>query len=724
MHAADVLRFLGGTYAGEHRDIDSAVEQLTQHGIDPWLVTQYVRATTTGCPNHFVAETSRENALLHWREGNHSSVKHKLVEVMNVMAKEHRNRYNMPLPCYIARFVPHLFLTPQHALEKPGKAMRLIFDAAKRFTPESVPINMMTSTSKGTEMDCLYGDTLLTLLERIYDLRITYPTKDIALHANDVKSCFKQMKLHPDIMPAFSVIVAQFLFLQPALPFGTDFSPQNWEPVRRIIEILARKLFSDDTLRHKHRKYLDQLRWDRTLNGKDATYTVAKACQQRRGVLNNKGEPVPTPQRMFVDDGVLADIYNDDKVRIEKAIAAGIEAIFILLGRSDLSKRQDPVSFDKMVEMMVSHLNKVLGQIIDTRRMNVGVPQSYIAQILMLLKPFHYQRKSFTVKEMERVTGMLVFVAATAPWLKFIMSQVYVSLAAAIGNNTAHLNRTNKQFRKQLMEARSQQAPNHKRTFSQACWTRQVHSCPKGHWINTTLREELHLIAKALTSGSVTLKTPIAHLVRRDPSAEAWSDSSLRAAGGYSTDLKFWWHIEWPAQVAKYTLVYVQSNKDGTLVSINVLEYAALLVNYAAACCYYLQHTPRDDPFPVVRFYVDNTSSEAWGMKGCTGSLIGRALSRLQCAMMIGNNVAARTARVDTKANVIADRISRVNRATNIAHEFPRIAQDYPELSGCKRFHPSAELISHIMDAISQKKSIDPLEVSNSLRHNPGSIIS
>ena len=100
------------------------------------------------------------------------------------MAKEHRNRYNMPLPCYIARFVPHLILTPQHALEKPGKAMRLIFDAAKRFTPESVPINMMTSTSKEAEMDCLYGNTLLTVLEQIY-------AKGIALYTNDAKSCLK-----------------------------------------------------------------------------------------------------------------------------------------------------------------------------------------------------------------------------------------------------------------------------------------------------------------------------------------------------------------------------------------------------------------------------------------------------------------------------------------------------------------------------------------------------
>ena len=206
-----------------------------------------------GCPNHFSAETSRDNALLHWRQGNHSSVKTELVDVLNTMAKEHRNRFNMPLPCYMARYMPHLFTTPQHALTAPQKTMRLIFDAAKRFTAELTPINMMTSTSQGTEMTCLYGDTFVSLLERVWDLRITYPTLDIVTHANDVKSCFKQMKLHLDIMPAFLIIVADFLYLQSALPFGTDFSPQNWEPVRRLVEVLSEKLFTDTTLRTKHR---------------------------------------------------------------------------------------------------------------------------------------------------------------------------------------------------------------------------------------------------------------------------------------------------------------------------------------------------------------------------------------------------------------------------------------------------------------------------------------
>ena len=67
------------------------------------------------------------------------------------------------------------------------------------------------------------------------------------------------MKLHPDIMPAFSIMVADFLFLQSALPFGADLSPQNWEPVRRLVKILAEKLFGNKSLRAKHRKCLDCL---------------------------------------------------------------------------------------------------------------------------------------------------------------------------------------------------------------------------------------------------------------------------------------------------------------------------------------------------------------------------------------------------------------------------------------------------------------------------------
>ena len=100
---------------------------------------------------------------------------------------------------------------------------------------------------------------------------------DIAMHANDIKSCFRQMKLHPDIMPAFSIVIANYLFLQTALPFGMDFSPQNWEPVRRLFGVLSEKLHSDHGLRAKHRKYLNLLNWDKTLGHLKSSPVVAKA---------------------------------------------------------------------------------------------------------------------------------------------------------------------------------------------------------------------------------------------------------------------------------------------------------------------------------------------------------------------------------------------------------------------------------------------------------------
>ena len=83
----------------------------------------------------------------------------------------------------------------------------------------------------------------------------------------------------------------------------------------------------------------------------------------------------------------------------KQTIVTGIEAIFILLVQSDFYKHQDPISFRKMKEMMVSYLNKLLGKILDTHRLNVDVPPSFVAYTLQLLNPFHYKHNSFTARK-------------------------------------------------------------------------------------------------------------------------------------------------------------------------------------------------------------------------------------------------------------------------------------------------------------------------------------
>jgi hypothetical protein len=92
--------------------------------------------------------------------------------------------------------------------------------------------------------------------------------------------------------------------------------------------------------------------------------------------------------------------------------------------------------------------------------------------------------------------------------------------------------------------------------------------------------------------------------------------------------------------------------------------------------------------------------------------------------LMMNNKVGLITDHITTIKNIIADRISRIKCKTHSVCAFKKIIQDYPALVGCKRFQPSATLILHIMDAILQKKFINPIAVNNSILKNPGQIIS
>ena len=64
------------------------------------------------------------------------------------------------------------------------------------------------------------------------------------------------------------------------------------------------------------------------------------ACSQHRGILDAQGVPVPTPQRLFVNDTVYANVNEKSHECIERTEAVGFEAIFILLGKSGILKCQ------------------------------------------------------------------------------------------------------------------------------------------------------------------------------------------------------------------------------------------------------------------------------------------------------------------------------------------------------------------------------------------------
>ena len=129
------------------------------------------------------------------------------------------------------------------------------------------------------------------------------------------------------------------------------------------------------------------------------------------------------PMTPFFDDILYADVFCIE--RTEQAAVACIEAIFIVLGHSDLSKRQDPVSWDKFTEMVMGWLSRVLGLDVDTRRLVVRTPTEYVEKTLHVLAETWHKgnntRQTFLLKDAEVMAGRLGYISETLPWLHFIM---------------------------------------------------------------------------------------------------------------------------------------------------------------------------------------------------------------------------------------------------------------------------------------------------------------
>eukprot|EP00957_Ditylum_brightwellii_P020955 1579756-Ditylum_brightwellii.AAC.1 len=65
-------------------------------------------------------------------------------KVRKVMNKEDRNCYLITFPCWMTRFIPHIHVTPQGLIIKPGRNGRLVFDGSIKLNWDSKPVNSMT----------------------------------------------------------------------------------------------------------------------------------------------------------------------------------------------------------------------------------------------------------------------------------------------------------------------------------------------------------------------------------------------------------------------------------------------------------------------------------------------------------------------------------------------------------------------------------------------------
>ena len=100
-----------------------------------------------------------------------------------------------------------------------------------------------------------------------------------------------------------------------------------------------------------------------------------------------------------------------------------------------------------------------------------------------------------------------------------------------------------------------------------------------------------------------------------------------------------------------------------------MLEYVTIIINYCGALTTYLEDGHGEDPHPVVLCVTDNVSAKNWTMHTSKKSIIGRALARFFCGLMIGKWFA-------TETNKIADAILRLKKShtsTSFCYDFSNL---------------------------------------------------
>ena len=580
---------------------------------------------------------------------------------------------------------------------KEGHNPRMVYTTR---SPFEVVMNQVTSTE--FEAAITFGDVKMRLYVAIYNWRVSFPTETIWLSALDVKACFRFGRFNPDVAGAFSFRALAWSFLTTSMVFGSNTSATSWEPFRRSIETLSVVFQKRKDLVRKHKKYLDMINWA-TLD-ESRTLTRAASCEMNPGVVGPDGTIQNPRADMYVDDALLACV---GRKRMELALAATIEAIFVVMGRPKPSIRQCPLAMDKWIGMLVAPQEIALGLSLDSDALTVGITREYKDGVLKILtEKWKPENDSFKLKDMHELVGKLARLGEGAPWVYKMISHLYTSIVFALQRNKKLLEECSHEFRELVGQIRRKEfkgSPGSvakQLNFAIKKASQMAHRCPYTYKINETMREEIEFFRQALSPESeIDFTTPLAHIIPRMPMGKMFGDSSLKACGGYSLKLRFIWHVFFPEEILMRTLLHMKENEDGTFISINCLEYVTVIINWCAALTVMDMESVSDDPYPVILSVTDNTSALNWTIHTSKRSLIGRALARFFCGLQIDTPLGINSIWISTDKNEVADRISRIKK-TNLeaspffSIDYQNLQQSFPQLKNCRSFTPSQELLS------------------------------
>jgi hypothetical protein len=226
---------------------------------------------------------------------------------------------------------------------------------------------------------------------------------------------------------------------------------------------------------------------------------------------------------------------------------------------------------DKWEKLHVAPIQTMLGLIINTNRMIVGVPDGYIQGVCLLMdSTWHTHCQQFTMKEAQELTGKLGHLAKGANWVFHLLTHLYASIAYALSENKRFLADSLPEFQTLIKSLRSGYFfCNDKEQIRHIYFTikrfaKLVHQSRCHYIITKRMHQEIEFFhEKLLPKSRISWESPIAHIIPRTPTFTTFGDSCLDGAGGYSLSIGFWWHLPFPEEVKLHTLLHKWDNADG-----------------------------------------------------------------------------------------------------------------------------------------------------------------
>ncbi len=200
----------------------------------------------------------------------------------------------------LCKVLPYLRHTTQSIVIKEGKNDRIVWDGSTVLKPTDIVMNDITPVAK--ESPIAFGHVKMQIFIDIYNMRISYPNERILIALADIKA-FWFARIHADLTGAFGFLANDLYNLATAMVFGSTTSASSWESFRQAIEALTIVFANRSDLVSNHKRFLDMIQWeifDQTID-----IVPAVSCNIIRGIMDEAGNPINLPARIYVDDAIM-----------------------------------------------------------------------------------------------------------------------------------------------------------------------------------------------------------------------------------------------------------------------------------------------------------------------------------------------------------------------------------------------------------------------------------